>query len=113
MSCGHKWNFETVPCGYCNWERLFGKKTIKIKEVSMSTVTVRVEFYPQDYSLINILNKAEDIESFSLNMSFKTVPRENEFIMMPSNVAPYKIGRVFAVIHEYYGDVRVLVSGPF
>lgn len=110
MICGHKWNFKKVPCGFCTWERLFGKRTIKIKEVSMSTFTVRVECYPRDTSLMDVF---EDIESFSLNMSFKTVPRENEFIMMPSNVAPYKIGRVFAVIHEYYGDVRVLVNGLF
>lgn len=113
MICGHKWNFEKVPCGFCTWERLFGKKTIGRKGDDMSTHTVRVECYGREYSLMDILNRNDNMSSFSLTMSFKTIPRENDFIRIPSSATPYNVGRVFAVIHDYYGDVRILLSGPF
>lgn len=79
----------------------------------MSMHTVRVECYQREYSMMDILSRHDGIESLALNMSFKTVPRENDFIRIPATMAPYSVGRVFAIIHEYYGDVRVLVSGPY
>lgn len=79
----------------------------------MSMHTVRVECYGREYSLIDILNRNDNMSSFSLTMSFKTIPRENDFIKIPSSATPYNVGRVFAIIHDYYGDVRVLVNGPF
>jgi len=72
--------------------------------------TVRVECYLREYSMLDVLSQNDGIESLALNMSFKTVPRENDYIRIPAVAAPYSVGRVFAVIHEYYGDVRVLVS---
>jgi hypothetical protein len=76
-------------------------------------VNARVECYLREYSMIDILSQNDGIESLALNMSFKTIPRENDYIRIPAVSAPYNVGRVFAIIHEYYGDVRVLVSRAF
>jgi hypothetical protein len=54
--------------------------------------------------MLDVLSQNDGIESLALNMSFKTVPRENDYIRIPAVAAPYSVGRVFAVIHEYYGD---------
>lgn len=116
MKCDHKWNFETVPCGYCTHERLFGKKDKKIKGDS---VVVKLEFYPIDCSLREILDDSETNRLTFFHMGFETLPHENDFIIFNNQPSPYKIGRVFAILHDLKearnssARLRVLVSGPF
>jgi hypothetical protein len=116
MSCDHQWNFETVPCGHCTWERIFEKKDMKRKGDNM---VVKLEFYPRDYNLSDILNDSESNKLTFFHMGFETIPRENDFIIFHTQPSPYKIGRVFAILHDLKESrnsssrMRVLVSGPF
>jgi hypothetical protein len=68
VSCNHKWNFETVPCGYCTLERLFGKKDMKRKiEYWVTYITSEYSECAGEEHCFDKFDTLEDAEEFALN----------------------------------------------